>query len=539
MWAFLSHAGTPISCRLFYQAESPRQEVVKTCGDCPSGVSNEWDRSVNSEKGRFIRNVSLTITRYDMLAPGDKVVVGVSGGPDSVSLLHALYVLRDEFGVSLHVAHLNHMLRGEAADEEAEYVEGLADKLGIRCTVEAVDVREYAEKARVSIELAARDVRYDFYRRTAVDEGASKVALGHHAGDQAETVLLRLIRGTGLSGLGGIPAVRPLDSTGDITVIRPLIDLTPLEIRSYCHEAQLVYYIDASNESPVYLRNRIRHELIPLLEQDYNPRVVRTLSTTAELAEDDDDYISRKVRKKLGQIAEVTLPHKVVISIPGLGRQHIAIQRRIVRQAVCSLAGELDDFQFIHVEKVLELAGTGKTGSRISLPGGLQARRDYEQIIIEWAEGVQSQASLPKENRLFEYRLQVPGRTDIPEACITIEADIFDIEHKPGLLNAISSTDDDEAYFDLGLIGENITVRNRRPGDRLSPLGMKGRKKLKDVFIDKKISRNIRDNIPVITWGTEILWVVGLCVSDFAKLSPATEKVLHLRATCRYPSCDQ
>ncbi len=531
----------PISCRLLYQAESSRREVVKTCGDCRSGVSNEWDRSVNSEEGRFIRNVTSTITRYDMLAPGDKVVVGVSGGPDSVALLHVLHVLRDQFGISLHVAHLNHMLRAEAAAEEAEYVECLAERLGLGCTVEAVDVKEYAEKTRISIELAARDVRYDFYRRTAVDQGASKVALGHHAGDQAETVLLRLIRGTGMSGLGGIPAVRPLDPTGDITVIRPLLNLTPHEIRSYCHGAQLVYYIDASNVSPVYLRNRIRHELIPLLEEGYNPRVVRTLSNTAELAQDDENYIMGKVREKFRQITEATLPHNVVISIPLLGRQHMAIQRRVIRQAVRSLAGELDDFQFVHVEKVLELAGTGKTGSRISLPGGLRARRDYEQIIIEWAEGAESYGSLPEGRPPFEYRLQVPGRTDIPEACITIEAEVFNLEDKPGLLNAIACTDEDEAYFDLGLIDENITVRNRRPGDRLSPLGMKGRKKLKDVFIDKKISRNVRDDIPVIIWRTEILWVVGLCVSNFAKLSPATEKVLHLKVTRtrRYSSCAQ
>jgi tRNA(Ile)-lysidine synthase len=519
--------------------ESPQQEVVKTCGNFRSGVSNEWDRSVNSEKSRFIRNVRSTIIRYGMLAPGDKVVVGVSGGPDSVALLHVLCVLRDEFGASLHVAHLNHMLRGEAADEEAEYVAAFADRLGLSCTVEAVDVREYAEKARVSIELAARDVRYDFYRRTAVDEGASKVALGHHAGDQAETVLLRLIRGTGMRGLGGIPAVRPLDSTCDIMVIRPLLDLTPPEVHSYCHAEQLAYYIDVSNVSPIYLRNKIRHELIPLLEQDYNPRVIRTLSNTAELVQDDEDYLSHKVRGKLGQIAKVALPHNVVICIPGLGKQHIAIQRRIIRQAVFSLAGELDDFEFIHVEKVLELAETGKTGSRISLPGGLQARRDYGGIIIEWAEGARSQAGRSKENLPFEYRLQIPGTTNIPEACITIEAEVFDIEDKPDLLNTISCTDGDEAYFDLGLIDENITVRNRRRGDRLSPLGMEGSKKLKDVFIDKKISRNVRDYIPVIIWGTEILWVVGLCVSNFAKLSQATEKVLHLRVTRRYLSCDR
>lgn len=506
--------------------------MVKTYGNCDVGFRNKWGSGVNAGKDRFIGNVRSAITRLGMLSPGDRVVVGVSGGPDSVALLHSLFVLRDEFGVSLHVAHLNHMLRGEAADEEARYVERFAERLGLGCTVQAVDVTDYARERKVSIELAARDVRYDFYRRTAADEGASRVALGHHAGDQAETVLLRLLRGTGMSGLSGIPAIRPLDATGDITVIRPLLWLTSSEILSYCKEEQLVYYIDASNVSPVYLRNRVRNELIPLLEQDYNPRVVQALSNTAELVQDDEDYISCKVREKLGKIVEGVSRHAVTMSIPALCKQHIAIQRRIIRWAVACLTGELDDFQFVHVEKVLELAESGSTGARISLPGELQARRDYDRLVIEWAEEVKSQAS-PR----FEYRLKIPGKTDIPEACITIEADIFDIEDMPDLLSTISFTDDDEAYFDLGLIDENITVRNRRPGDRLSPLGMKGSKKLKDVFIDKKISRNIRDDIPVIICGKEILWVVGLCVSNFAKIAPGTRKVLHLKATRRYGSC--
>ncbi len=488
---------------------------------------------MNSGKDRFISKVKQTITRYGMLTKEDKVLVGVSGGPDSVALLHALYALKNEFGVSLHIAHLNHMLRGEAADKEAKYVERLAKRLNLGCTVEAVDVREYADKNRLSIELAARDVRYDFYLRTAVNTGADRVALGHHAGDQAETVLLRLVRGTGMSGLCGIPAVRPLDAAHGITVIRPLLDLASSEIRSYCDEAGLGYFIDASNLSPVYLRNKVRHELIPLLEQDYNPRVIQALANTAELVQDDEDYITSEVERKLRQVVETVSPHNVVIGILALCREHKAIQRRIIRWAVWHLTGELDDFQFIHVEKVLELAVSGRTGSRISLPGGLEARRDYERIILERTEETGSRMCPD-----FEYKVLIPGRTHIPEASITIDAEVFSIEDNPGLLEVVRFSDAWEAYFDMALIDENIIVRNRKPGDRLSPLGLKGSKKLKDVFIDKKVSRNIRDEIPVIIWGKEILWVVGLCVSDFARLSPLTRRVLYLRATRSYLSCD-
>lgn len=489
---------------------------------------------MKSGKDRFINSMRSLITRHDMLTQGDRVIVGVSGGPDSVALLHGLYTLREEFGISLHVAHLNHMLRGEAADEEARYVERLAKKLNLSCTIQAIDVKDYADKRKVSIELAARDVRYDFYRRTAIDIGACRVALGHHSGDQAETVLLRLIRGTGMTGLGGMPVARPLDGDSDITVIRPMLQLTSDEIRSYCKEVELAYYIDASNIDPAYFRNRVRHELIPLLEQDYNPRIVQALSNTADLLRDDEDYISREVYGKLDQVVRSSSSCGVVLNVPALCLQHMAIQRRVIRWAAMRLVGELDDFGSVHVEDVLELARSGQTGSCISLPCGLQARRDYEQIIIESVDGVGFQIQQP-----FEYGLLIPGKTDIPEACVTIEARVFDIEVKSNLLETVSLAHEDEAYFDMGLIDENITARNRKRGDRLSPLGMKGSKKLKDVFIDKKISRNIREQIPVIIWGKEILWVVGLCVSNFARLTPNTRKVLHLRATRWYLSCDR
>ena len=235
---------------------------------------------------------------------------------------------------------------------------------------------------------------------------------------------------------------------------------------------QLKYCIDASNIDPVYLRNKVRHELIPLLEQDYNPRIVQSLSNTAELLRDDEDYISCEVHGKLRQVLKGFSPNNVIISIPALCLQHIAIQRRIIRWAAMNIVGELDDFQFIHVEKVLELARSGRTGSSISLPCGLQARRDYEQIIIEAVvEGNGSEIHEP-----FEYELKIPGRTDIPEACTTIEACVFDVEDESRLLETVSRAHEDEAYFDMGLIDENITVRNRRPGDRLSPLGMTGAK---------------------------------------------------------------
>ncbi|NLS44588.1 MAG: tRNA lysidine(34) synthetase TilS [Firmicutes bacterium] len=492
---------------------------------------------MNFGKDRFIKDVKFTIKRFAMFAMGDQVIVGVSGGPDSVALLHVLYKLQNEFDISLHVAHLNHMLRGEIADEEARYVKDFAKRLGLSCTIESIDVRDYAFKKSISTELAARDLRYDFYMRTAIREGASKVALGHHAGDQAETVLLRLIRGTGLTGLRGIPAVRPLNTTRNITIVRPLIELVPSKILTYCNETGLKYYIDASNINPDYSRNRIRHELIPRLEQDYNPKVIEALVNTAELIQKDEDYMIRKTKEKFKKVVEFKSSCNVVIKTAALNKQHVAIQRRIIRQAVLYLTGKLDDFQFIHVESILKLAASGKTGSVISLPEELRGRLEYGRIIIERTDRIK-----PQTCPVFEYKLKIPGKTEIPEACTIIEANVLSILNAPGLpdlLESIVFTGNDEAYFDMDIIDEDLTVRNRRPGDRLSPLGMKGHKKLKDIFIDGKIPRNIRDCVPVIVWRGKILWVAGICMDGFAKLTPATQRVLHLRTTRRYRSCDQ
>lgn len=472
--------------------------------------------------------------RYGMVSPGDVILVGVSGGPDSVALLHALWLLSEELCISLCVGHLNHKLRGRDADEDAEYVQEFVKQFGLPVTVESKDVAGFASRSRVSIELAARLVRYDFYCRTARATGATKVALGHHVGDQAETVLLRLIRGAGAAGLAGIPPVRPISPGCGLIVIRPLISLTRQEISRYCEENDLSPRTDASNLTCAYPRNRLRNELIPLLEREYNPGIVRTLARTAELLREDDAFISDEVQRRVDRIVRARSCNRVILDVDTVLAEHVAVQRRVIRWAVGFLACGREDLEFDHVEEVLDLARRGSPGKSVDLPCGIRARRDCGELVIELRSPGDVAPAVP-----FEKQLSIPGATRLPEAGVIIEAEVLEAAGRPDLLAAVRRAGKREAYFDYDVVGPDIAARSRRRGDRLSPFGMSGSKKLKDLLIDEKIPGNMRDRIPVIVAGGKILWVLGVRASGLARVTSGTRRVLHLAARPLEVRCDR
>ncbi len=482
-----------------------------------------WYNVVVSEPD-FLGKIKATIRRHDMLSSGDVVLVGVSGGPDSVALLHALRVLSSELSIGLCVGHLNHMLRGADADEDARYVRDLAARLGLPFRAESQDVARLASGRRISIEAAARSARYDFYGRAAEAIGASKIALGHHAADQAETVLMRLLRGAGTRALAGIPPVRPIRPGGPV-VIRPLIGMTRREILRYCEENGLRPRTDASNLTSVYPRNKLRLELIPLLEQGYNPRVVETLARVADLLREDDDLISREATRRTARMIREESNERVVLDLAAMLSEHPAIQRRSIRLATESLGRPAENLEFHHVERVIELARRGAPGKSIDLPCGVRARRGYHELALEVPP---SGGERPKA--AFEHRLNVPGRTELPEAGMAIEAEVLDVSDREDLSSMVRQAGKDEAYLDMDAAGGGLVARSRRSGDRISPLGMAGSKKLKDLFIDEKIPGNLRDRMPVIASGGNVLWVVGVRVSERARITPRTRRALHLLA---------
>lgn len=450
------------------------------------------------------RNILSAAMRYGMFHPGDTVLVAVSGGPDSVALLHALHTRRDEFGVTLHVAHLNHCIRGEASYMDEEFVRALAQEWGIPATIERVDVPALRKKLRLGEEEAARRARHELLRRTAKAVGASKIAIGHTADDRAESVLMNVIRGAGIDGLASI---RPV--SGDI--VRPLIDTWRSEVEDYIRENQLPFRMDESNRDITYTRNRIRHELIPLLERGYNQRVKEALVRLAEIAESASGLIDSTASDALSRIT-----YRGAIDAGLLSELPEALRYQVVRSEIERLKGDLRDVEFEQVGRVVEALGSGEDFT-ITLPSGaIYAVRGDGEFRITRKEG-------PPPVEPFDIELAVPGRTAIPQIGLAIEAEVVE-RPQP------APTPPDTVVIPEEAIKGPLRVRNVRPGDRIIPFGMHDSKKLQDVFVDKKVPRTDRASAAVVVDDEKVLWVVGVVASEATRVTEGTRRAVMLRS---------
>jgi tRNA(Ile)-lysidine synthase len=455
---------------------------------------------------RFIQDEGLT-------GSGETLLVGVSGGPDSVCLLHILNQLRETIGVDLNVAHLNHMLRGVDSDGDANYVSHLSSNLGIPATVERADVSAYREEHRLSVEEAAREVRYAFFARVARDIGAKRVALGHTRDDQAETILMNLLRGTGLTGLRGMLPATPFhmaDGVG-LEVIRPLLEVTREQTEGYCRQFSLNPRVDLSNLSLDHTRNRVRHELIPALRR-YNVNIDAALIRTAEAAADAMSLLDREVSGLWDRVV-IEQPNGLLIDSEALLSYHPAIQRHLLRRAVLEILGDLVDIQAVHVDK-MEQALSKPAGRRITLPRGLSVSVGYRTCLLSNG-GLDACPFSTIEN---QHRIAVPGETEIPGWLVRTSVAPAAGEKVEGYA----------AHLDLDSVGEDLTVRARRPGDRFQPLGMSGTKSLQDFMVDAKIPRSWRSRIPLVCSPESIVWVVGWRIAERAKVTADTRQTLQL-----------
>jgi len=471
------------------------------------------------------------------------LLVAVSGGPDSVCLLNILVKFREELGIRLHVAHLNHQLRGTESEADAHYVADLARQLDIPATIEQRDVKAYQARQHISLEEAAREARYTFLAQLAKSIEANRVAVGHTADDHIETILMHLIRGTGTKGLRGLqPSSRWQSSGSSLTIIRPLLPVSRRETADYCHNHQLMPRIDASNLSLSPLRNRIRHQLLPLLES-YNPQVTEALLRTARIAGDDFTFLDKETTRQWGKIVQkqgntITLNKKRVLELPA------ALKRYLLRRVIEDLSGNLKDIERRHIEEIMD-ALTKPAGKRLSLPGGLIFSIEYNQYLI----GSEPAALSPFPVLDAEFALKLPGETVLPGW--RIEATIISssaVKGKSEGANASSETitplpfnegkgikgiglrnDLFTAYFDRDKTGDKLLVRPRRPGDRFQPLGMSQPKKLGEFMIDSKIPSAWRQRIPIVCSPKHILWVVGWRVDERVKITENTEQVLCLK----------
>jgi tRNA(Ile)-lysidine synthase len=451
--------------------------------------------------------------QHHLVSGGEKLLVAVSGGPDSVCLLHILVGLQEELKVRLHVAHLNHQLRGTESEADADYVSDLGRQWGIPVTTERRDVKGYQKQQRLSLEEAAREVRYNFLTEVAGTIGAKRVAVGHTRDDHIETILLHLIRGAGTRGLRGLqPYTKWKSKTGSLIVIRPLLEISHQETEDYCHYHQLVPRLDASNLSLSPLRNRVRHQLLPLL-QSYNPRIAEALLRTASIASDDIDFVDRETSRLEDRIAQQE-GKTVILDRKRFDRLPSTLKRYLLRAAVEKLLGSAKDIEMRHIEEMIA-ALTKPAGKRLSLPGGLIFSLGYDQYQL--ATDMTSLSPFPK--LAGEVQLNIPGQTLIPGW--RIEASIVDQKQMTG-------KDDFTAYFDLSKTGDRLLVRSRRRGDRFQPLGLSQPKKVGEFMIDAKIPQAWRGRIPVVCLPEQILWVVGWRIDDRMKVSENTKQVLRL-----------
>jgi tRNA(Ile)-lysidine synthase len=455
----------------------------------------------------LVAEVQACIDAYAMLSPGARVIVAVSGGPDSMALLSVLHALRLKFSLSLIVAHVDHQLRGEEARHDARFVAQQAARFGLPFYQTQVDVKAYQRTSGLSPQHAARALRYAFFHSLRRAVGASHVALGHTADDQAETVLMRLIRGSGPAGLAGIPAIRP-------PFIRPLIRTSRWAIMNYLRAEGIPWIIDSSNTHRTYLRNRIRLELLPTLRQ-FNPQVLKRLTDLADMLQADNIVLERQVDAIVGQCVTWRPGKRAIIQCEAYWVAPLALQRRVVRRLIEALLTSADTTGFEHVEALRKFINTGRVGKRLALPGQIMAERHGHTVLL-W----NTQKTPVLRGTLT---LDVPGEVSIDALGMQLFADLIDA------VAYLDKTGSQWAYLDLKQVQSPLSVRFPQAGDRFYPLGAPGHKKLKDFFIDAKIPRAERPYIPLVVSGEEIAWVVGYRIAEPFKVGSETQQILRLR----------
>ncbi|MBM2802332.1 MAG: tRNA(Ile)-lysidine synthase [Deltaproteobacteria bacterium] len=466
-----------------------------------------------SDLAKRISNYSQT---QGLILSGDRILVAVSGGPDSVALLRLLVELRDEFQLDLEVAHLQHGMRGEEAREDARFVTALADTLGLPFHLKEVSVPEIRSAAgKGNLEALARQERYRFFAEVARARGLDKVATAHTLDDQAETVLMRFLRGSGMKGLGGMAPLQVMDSTGGLpsklTVVRPLLETSKVEIVNYLTEKHQTFRLDRTNWDSALLRNWIRLELLPKMRERVDSRLSERLGQQAELMRDDDALLAELARRKLEEISTANgLNRNALLAEP------IALQRRLLRLWIETARGNLRGMDFVHIDELLRLITDGPPQGRLAIPGGWELAREYDLLRLVcrlvWVE-----------RECYSYELTVGSTRQIPEAGRELRSELI----KPPL--AELPADLSVAVFDAACLTGPLTVRNFRRGDYFQPLGMTGHKKIKDLFIDNKVALSVRAKLPLLVLGQEVIWVPGYGRSAIAQVSADTKAILRLK----------
>lgn len=487
---------------------------------------------------RFLRTVEKTISDSRMFGEKDTVLVGLSGGPDSVALLWCLHLLSQKWGFRIAAAHLNHGLRDEGADADATFAAALAARLRIPITVQTADVRGFQKTFKLGREEAARSVRYNFLHNVSKAKGYSKIALGHHADDNAELVLMNFLRGSGLTGLSGIPVVRPIlqpDSSPDTAmIVRPLIRLTKEEIYAFLTANGLTWQTDLTNSDMRHFRNRIRLELIPALKKSYNPNVVEVLNRLAEVAGSEDKWIAGILAPILDSLIIKDDGHGIVLSVPKLQEQPRPAARRLLRMVLMRVKDNLRRISFQHVESILGLCYDNRHRGRLDLPDQVRVELYADQLMI-------SRDQMPLRHipsRIHRqpasdtrYQIEQPGAYSLRDFGMTLAARVLPQDSFPDFRGSGHSV----GFFDMDTVSFPLLARHVQPGDKFKPLGAAGTQTLKKFFIDHKIPLSRRAKCAVLLSADRIIWLMGVRIDERFKVTNSTKKILKIELRLAEP----
>jgi len=454
------------------------------------------------------------IINKKLIVDGDNILIALSGGPDSVFLFHNLRKLKDIISFNLYASHINHMYRGKDAMHDEEFVRDLCQKYGVRLFVKRKNAAEYAKELKVTEEEAGRVLRYGFFNENLSQIGGGKIALAHNLNDQAETVLQRLIRGTGIDGLSAMSFQKG-------NLIRPMLNVSRDEIMAYLHENNYQYCIDITNSQDIYGRNKIRLNLIPYLEKNFSPNIQATLSRMAEAMERDKKIIEKYIDIKFKELLKDRSGSKLVLDLNLLRALDVGERGRIIRRGIEELKGNTVNVEMKHIDNAISLMDAGKTGKKIDLTGGFTIEISYDNFIIN-----KRLDKVPE----FEYNIALNEITHIKEVNKTLLARVFEA----GTETWEDIEDKDSFCVDFDLVKGSLTVRNRRPGDSITPCGMEGSKKVKDVFIDLKIPKEERDSRLIVADDENIIWLEGYRINDKYKINESTKKILKISTGRQY-----
>lgn len=463
----------------------------------------------------MVKQVSEYVRKERMLEPNDTVVLGVSGGADSVCLFFLMLALQKEYQLSLVVVHVNHGLRGTEADQDEQYVKELCQAHKIPCHIVSGDVRAMADREKLSEEEAGRLLRYQAFEQVARECRADKIAVAHHENDNAETVLFQLFRGSGLKGMAGIAPVRG-------NIIRPMLQLQRQEIEAYLDNLGVTYCTDATNLTTEYTRNRIRLDLLPYVTEHINRNAIEHIVAGAQDIKEAWTYIRSQAEKICDMLVRES-DGTYHIPVAEYSRQETVIKKELVRILLEKMTGGLKDITREHVERIVQLCDK-QVGKEVQLPNRVVARREYEAICLSIAkiEDKQRPDNGKKKEDTFSYSVDViPGKYYISQTNQYVE---FTLEKYKK--NLIIPQNGCTKWFDYDKINNTLTLRNRNEGDYLIVDAKHSRKKLKAFFIDQKVPQTIRNHILLVAEGSHILWVTGHRISEAYKIDENTKNIL-------------